>query len=312
VPTVRALLVYNPNATTTTPAMIDVIASALARDLKLDVEATKRRDHAGFLAAGAVHEGYEIVFALGGDGTVNEVLQGVAGTPVRLGVIPGGSTNVWARNLGLPNDAVEATSAILGLLADRTERTVNLGRANGRYFGINAGFGYDAEVVRFVERRYRLKRTVRQASFLYCGALAYLNGYDRKTAIRVSLGGHEPAVILRSAVVCNDNPYTYLGRLPVQLCPEASFVKGLDLLGLTSMRLPAMGRLVRAALTTANVSGLGFTRTWHDEQAYDLASDVPLPLQLDGDFVGELTRVRMEHVERGVTVIAAGRPPSGH
>jgi diacylglycerol kinase family enzyme len=301
---VRALLLYNPNATTTTPGMIDVIATALSRDLKLDVEATKRRNHAGFLAAGAAHEGYEIVFALGGDGTVNEVLQGIAQTPVRLGVIPGGSTNVWARNLGLPNDAVEATATILGLLRDRSERTVNLGTANGRFFGINAGFGFDAEAVRFVERRHRLKRTVRQASFLYCGMLAYLNGYDRKTAIRLEVDGKEPAVILRSAVVCNDNPYTYLGKLPVQLCPEASFDGGLDVLGLTTMSLPAMGRFVRKALTTVNVGALGSTRCWHDQPRVQMATDTPIPLQVDGDFIGEADRVHFELVERAVTVIA--------
>jgi diacylglycerol kinase family enzyme len=301
---VRALLLYNPNATTTTPGMIDVITTALSRDLKLDVEATKRRNHAGFLAAGAAHEGYEVVFALGGDGTVNEVLQGIVHTPVRLGVIPGGSTNVWARNLGLPNDAVEATSTILGLLRERSERTINLGTANGRFFGINAGFGYDAETVRFVERRHRLKRTVRQASFLYCGTLAYFKGYDRSTAIRLEVDGSEPAVILRSAVVCNDNPYTYLGKMPVQLCPQASFDGGLDVLGLTSMSLPSMARFVRRALTTDTIGSLGSTRIWHDQPHVELAADSPLPLQVDGDFIGEATRVRFELVERAVTVIA--------
>jgi diacylglycerol kinase family enzyme len=299
----RALLVYNPNATTTTPAVTDVIATALGKDLKLDVEATKRRDHAGFLAAGAAHEGYEVVIALGGDGTVNEVLQGIAGTDVRLGIIPGGSTNVWARNLGLPNDAIEATAALLDALRMRSERTLNLGRANGRYFGVNAGFGYDAEVVRFVERRYLLKRTVRQASFLYCGTLAYFNGYDRKAAIRLSLGGSEPAVILRSAVACNANPYSYLGRLPVQLCPEASFDGGLDLLGLTALSLPKMARFVRTALTTVKIGQLGFTRSWHDQPYYSLASDGPLPLQVDGDFVGDTSRVRLEHAPRAITVV---------
>jgi diacylglycerol kinase family enzyme len=307
---VRALLVYNPNATTTTPGMIDVIASALSRDLKLDVEATKRRNHAGFLAAGAAHDGYEVVFALGGDGTVNEVLQGIVGTPVRLGIIPGGSTNVWARNLGLPNEPIEATSTILALLHDRSERTVNLGTANGRFFGINAGFGYDAETVRFVERRHRLKRTVRQASFVYCGGLAYFKGYDRKTAIRLEVDGREPAVILRSAVVCNDNPYTYLGRMPVQLCPEASFDKGLDVLGLTTMSLPSMGRFVRTALRSTNVGALGSTRLWHDHPHFEMASDSPIPLQVDGDFIGEATRVRFELVERAVTVIAPETGPS--
>lgn len=299
----RALLVYNPNATTTNAAVIDVIATALAKELKLEVEATKRRDHASYLAAGAVHEGHDIVIALGGDGTVNEVLQGLVGSGVRLAIIPGGSTNVWARNLGLPNDAVEATAAVLEALRTGSERAINLGRANGRCFGVNAGFGYDAEVVRFVERRYRLKRTVRQASFVYCGLLAYVNGYDRRATIRVTSEGEIAEDALRSAVVCNANPYTYLGRLPVQLCPEASYEGGLDLLGLTGLSLPKVARLARTALTTVNVGQLGFTRTWHDRRAFTLESERPLPLQLDGDFIGEATRVHVEHVERGITVI---------
>jgi diacylglycerol kinase family enzyme len=301
---VRALLVYNPNATTTTPATIDRITSMLGKDLKLDIEATKRRDHAGYLAAGAVHEGHEVVIALGGDGTANEVLQGLAGTDVRLAIIPGGSTNVWARNLGLPNDALAATAVVLDALRHRSERIMNIGRVNGRYFGVNAGFGYDAEVVRFVEQRHRLKRTVRQASFLWCGTLAWFDGYEKKAAIRLDMGPHEPAVVLRSAVICNDNPYTYLGRLPVQLCPEASAEERLDLLGLTALSLPKMGRFIRTALTGRAMGQLGFTRIWHDRPGFSLVSDTPLPLQVDGDFIGDYDRVEVEHVARGITVVA--------
>jgi diacylglycerol kinase family enzyme len=301
---VRALLVYNPNATTTTPAVIEVIAAALGQELKLDVEATKRRHHASYLAAGAVHEGYEVVFALGGDGTMNEVLQGVAGTPVRLGIIPGGSTNVWARTLGLPPDAVEATSVLLHKLADREERTVNLGVANGRYFGFNCGFGFDAEAVRFVERRYRLKRTVKQASFLYCGALAYFNGYNRKTEIRVTVDGVEHDEVLRTAICCNSNPYTYLSSMPAQLCPDVELDGGLDLLGVTSMSLPRVLRLVRTVLTSTHVDALSFTRLWHDHEAITLHADRALPLQLDGDFVGETEELRLRIARQGVTLIA--------
>ena len=300
----RALLLYNPNATTTTPAVIDVIAAALGRELKLDVEATKRRHHASYLAAGAVHEGYEIVFALGGDGTVNEVLQGVAGTPTRLALIPGGSTNVWARTLGLPNDAIEATSVLLRKLADHEARTVNLGIANGRYFGFNCGFGFDAETVRFVERRYRLKRTVRQASFLYCGALAYFRGYDRRTEIRVTVDGDPHDEVLRTAICCNTNPYTFLGPLPAQLCPEAALDAGLDLFGVTSMSLPRMLRLVRTALATDAIGARPFTRLWHDHEELVLRADRPLPLQLDGDFAGEAEVLRLRLARHGVTLVA--------
>ena len=305
----RGLLLYNPNATTTNPRVTDAIARRLSSDLKLHVEATKRRDHASFLAAGAVHEGYEVVFALGGDGTANEVMQGIAGTDVRLAIIPGGSTNVWARSLGLPNDALAATDVILDKLRNREERRVNLGTANGRYFGVNAGFGYDAEVVRYVERRYRLKRAVRQASFLYSGVLAYQGGAAgqhawRKADITVTVDGVETVDNVRSVVCCNANPYTYLRQWPAQLCPEADLDAGLDLTALMRLGLPSLLRLVRTSLSSADVGKLRSTRLWHDRGRYVLSSSTPLALQVDGDFVGEMTSVELRSIPRALTVVA--------
>ena len=305
----RALLLYNPNATTTTSSVTDAITAALSAELKLDVEATKRRDHASFLAAGAVHEGYEVVFALGGDGTANEVMQGLARTDVRLAIIPGGSTNVWARSLGLPNDAVEATAVILEKLRQREERRVNLGTANGRYFGVNAGFGYDAEVVRYVERRYRLKRAVRQASFVYSGVLAYqggAGGHHRwpKTRITVQVDGADTVENVRSAVCCNTNPYTYLRQWPAQMCPQASLDQGLDLTALLRLGLPSLLRLARVALTSRDVEHLRSTRMWHDRQSFVMTSATPLALQVDGDYVGETTRVELRSVPHALTLVA--------
>ena len=305
----RALLLYNPNATTTTSRVTDVIAGALSAELKLDVEATKRRDHASFLAAGAVHEGYEVVLALGGDGTANEVMQGIAGSDVRLAIIPGGSTNVWARSLGLPNDAVEATAVILEKLRNREEQRVNLGTANGRYFGVNAGFGYDAEVVRYVERRYRLKRAVRQASFVYSGMLAYQGGAGgnhrwTKTQIKLTVDGTETVENVRSAVCCNTNPYTYLREWPAQMCPHASLSAGLDVTALMRLSLQTVLRLARVALTSPDVPSMRAVRAWHDHNEYVLTSPTPLALQVDGDFIGETTRVELRSVPNALTLVA--------
>lgn len=301
----RALLLHNPNATTTTPAVVDRIARMIASELKLDVEATKRRDHAGFLAAGAAHEGYEVVFALGGDGTVNEVVQGVANTDVTLAVIPGGSTNVWVRSLGLPNDAVAATRILLDKLAQRADRLVNLGAANERYFAFTAGFGFDADVVRQVERRYRLKRSVRQASFLWCALVAYYTSYDRKgTDITVAAGTGTPVSGLRSVVCCNSNPFTYLGRRPAQLCPNADLDGALSLIGLSKLSLPAIAQVARAALTSSAVGKLSFARFWDDEATVDLRSNIALPLQVDGDFVGATQTVKLRSVPRALRVVS--------
>ena len=305
----RALLLYNPNATTTTSRVTDAIAAALSGELKLDVEATKRRDHASFLAAGAVHEGYEVVLALGGDGTANEVMQGLAGSDVALAIIPGGSTNVWARSLGLPNDALEATAVILEKLRNRESRRINLGTANGRYFGVNAGFGYDAEVVRYVERRYRLKRAVRQASFVYSGMLAYqggAGGHHRwsKTRITLTVDDTEVTENIRSAVCCNTNPYTYLRSWPAQMCPEASLDGGLDLTALLRLGLPSLLRLARVALSSPDVGELRSTRLWHDRASFVLTSPTPLALQVDGDYIGETTRVELRTAPGALSLVA--------
>ncbi|CAN5723236.1 diacylglycerol kinase family protein [soil metagenome] len=305
----RALLLHNPNATTTNPAVTDVIARALSAELKLDVEATKRRDHASFLAAGAVRDGYEVVVALGGDGTVNEVMQGLAGTDVRLAIIPGGSTNVWARSIGLPNDAVEATSLILDKLRKHDDRRVNLGSANGRYFGFTAGFGYDAEAVRYVERRYRLKRAVRQASFLWSGALAYRGGAGGRhrwssTDITLTVDGGAPVSRLKSVVCCNCNPFTYLGDWPAQMCPDADLDKALDVTALTQISFLGIARIARTALTSAGVGRLRSVRLWHDQPSYELRSATPLALQVDGDYIGETTRVQLHSVPAALRVVA--------
>jgi diacylglycerol kinase family enzyme len=310
---VRGLLLYNPNATTTTNAVIDVITRALGDELKLDVEATKRRGHAGYLAAGAVHEGHDVVIALGGDGTMNEAMQGLVGTDVKLAIIPGGSTNVWARTLGYPNNAVEATAAIMKNLRDGRERRVNLGRALGahngvpfaHYFGFNAGFGFDAEVVRYVEQRYLLKRTVKQASFVYCALLAIASGFPfRAKGITVTPDDGDPVEGLRSVCCSNSDPYTYLGKWPARVCPDADIDKGLDVTGITRLGVFGPIRFGRTALSKRSVASLRTTRLWHDRPGFRITSSEPLPLQVDGDFVGLTDSVRVESVPHALTVVA--------
>src|SRR5437899_1861365 len=147
----RGLLILNPEATRVSHRTRDVIAHALSAELKLDIAETKRRNHATHLASGAAHEGYDVVVCFGGDGTLNEVINGLAGTDVPLVPIPGGGTNVFARTMGLPKNPIEATSIVLEHLHDGTEpRRINLGRMNGRMFSFGAGAGLDAQGVRCV------------------------------------------------------------------------------------------------------------------------------------------------------------------
>lgn len=300
----RALLVHNPNATSTSQAVVDVIAGALAAATKLDVEGTKRRAHAGYLAAGAVHEGYDVVFALGGDGTLNEVVQGVAGTPIRLGLIPGGSANVFARILGIPTDPLEATAAALRHLERREDRHIPLGRANGRWFTFCAGYGYDAEVVRQVEETGRMKRVAKQATFLWCGLRAQLAGATRVPQIVVRVDGADPVEDLRSLVVCNADPYTFLGPLPSRMCPGAELDGGLDATGLTRGRLTDVARLMRTALFTEKVPELAFTRSWNDLVGLTAENATPLAVHTDGEVCPPTTRLRLELVPHALRVLA--------
>src|SRR5439155_3793713 len=153
----RGLLLFNPGATRVSHRTRDVIAHALSAELKLDVAETKRRNHATHLARGAAHEGYDVVVCFGGDGTLNEVINGLAGTDVPLIPLPGGGTNVFARTMGLPKDPIEATTLVLRHLQEgASPRRINLGALNGRAFAFCAGVGIDAAVVRAVERRFRL------------------------------------------------------------------------------------------------------------------------------------------------------------
>jgi diacylglycerol kinase family enzyme len=301
----RALLVYNPHATTTRPALIDVITRALSSELKLDVEATKRRDHAGFLAAGAADSGYEVVVALGGDGTVNEVVQGVTNTAVRLAVIPGGSTNVFARALGLPNDPIETTAIVLRKLARREDRRVTLGLANDRLFTFNAGFGFDAEVVKRVEQRHVLKRTVRQASFFYAGLDTLTRGFDRRhAAIQVRIDGTAVDDPVGSVVVCNARPFTFLGPYAVDLCPGGSLDRGLAITGLHKVSVPLITRLLRTTLRGGDAPGVRGGDLWEDIDEALLRADAPMPLQVDGDHLGDFAEVRLRTLRDALTVIA--------
>lgn len=302
----RALLVFNPNATTTDDHLRDVIASALASEVDLEVQATKQRGHATHVAAGAVHEGVDAVFVLGGDGTTNEVIQALAGTGVRLGVIPGGGANVFARALGLPNDAVRATNVLLEHLRSDKTRTVSLGQAAGRYFAFNAGFGFDAAVVRLVEQRARLKRSLRQAAFVWCALEEWARGSDRTDpTVTIEPDGARPEGPFTLAVIANTDPYTFLGPRPLHLTPQASFDRGLDLLAISQVRTASLLRIVMSVFgDRAAHLDRDDVRSWHDRTGYSLTSRRPQPLMVDGDYAGEHTRVRVASMPDALRVLA--------
>ena len=302
----RAVLVVNPRATATTAAGRDVLARALASQLKLDVVETDYRGHALVAAAQAREEGVDLVVAHGGDGTVNEVVNGLLqdgpGGPA-LGVVPGGSANVFARALGLPRDPVEATHALLTALTLGRSRSVGLGRVEtaegGRWFTFNAGMGWDADVVADVDR----KRGKKASPALYARvALArYLRGERHEMAVEIP--GQERVDGLRLVFVSNTDPWTYLGARPVRLNPAASFDDGLGLFALRSLAPTTVAKHVRQALSAKGVRGGRRLVHQDDVDTLLVSAKEPVKLQCDGDLIGEFDTVRFRGVAGAVTVI---------
>ncbi|MFJ6936773.1 diacylglycerol/lipid kinase family protein [Streptomyces sp. NPDC101132] len=320
----RALLVVNPAATTTSARVRDVLIHALASEMKLEAVTTEYRGHARDLGRKAAYgEDIDLVVALGGDGTVNEVVNGLlhdGPDPERLpglAVVPGGSTNVFARALGLPNDPVEATGAILDALRERRERTVGLGLASGtpgtedeavpsRWFTFCAGFGFDAGVVGRVEQQR--ERGKRSTHALYVRQLVrqFLEEPNRRSGtITLERPDAEPVRDLVLSIVCNTSPWTFLGNRPLYASPEASFDTALDVLGLDRLSTPAIARYATQLLTSTPERGPQGKHavTLHDLTDFTLHSKVPLPFQMDGDHLGLRTSVRFTGVRRALRVI---------
>ena len=299
---VRALLVVNPKATTTTARARDVLAHALASEVKLDVAETTHRGHATELATQAARDGLDAVVALGGDGTVNEVANGLLhegpqpGLPA-LGVVPAGSTNVFARALGLPNNAVEATSQLLEALLEDRRRTIGLGQADERYFTFNAGLGIDAGAVRRVERARSKGRTATQPLYVRSAVKEHFLGPDHGLTLTLPDGG---TIRLALALICATDPWTYLGNRPVRPCPDASFDSGLDLFGLTKAPTPLVLRHL-AQILRGTPRGKRVVLL-HDLAGFTLTADGPLPFQLDGDELGDRTSVALRSVPAALQV----------
>jgi diacylglycerol kinase family enzyme len=314
----RALLVVNPKATTTSERSRDILVRALRSQVALEVGYTRRRGHAAALAREAARAGVEVVVTLGGDGTVNEVVNGLmtadpasiadpAGGADRrpaLAVVPGGSTNVFARALGMPRDWVEGTYVILEGLREGRTRTIGLGRADDRYFTFCAGLGLDAEVVRRVERERLRGKVSTPWLYLRSTALQYLTETERRTPLITLERPGEPADVgLASVVVQNTAPWTYLGDRPIDACPRASFDTGLDVFGMTVLRLPSTIRVATQllgrspALTGKRVLAL------HDVDAFTLRALRAMAFQVDGDYIGERGKVDFVAVPQAVRVV---------
>jgi diacylglycerol kinase family enzyme len=278
---VRATLIVNPFASRVTEERVRAVEARLRA---VETLLTERRGHASELAAGAAGDA---VFVFGGDGVVNEVLNGLrAGKP--LGVVPGGHTNVLARALGVPSDPAAA----------RRERRISLGRVNGRRFAFSAGIGVDSEAVRELDTIQRVRDGRRPSDVAYARIVA-----------RRLLGGYEPRLELeglgRAALlfVSNDAVFSYAGPMPLRFSPEARFELGLDVTAperagaLMSLRLA-----VRLAIGRG-LAGAPGVLAQHDVDRVVVRCDEPRPLQADGEDLGDVTEAVFEAERDAISVL---------
>ena len=307
---VRALLGAPLAATTTSARTRNVLVRALGSELKLEIAETTHRGHAAELAARARTDGLDVVVALGGDGTVNEIVNGLlAAGPAQdtpaLAVVPGGSTNVFARALGLPENPVEATGLVLDALREQRRRRIGLGRADGRWFTFCAGLGLDAEVVAQVEEQRARGRVATPGLYVRSAVRKFYRGTDRRhPRLRLERAGHEPVEGLYLAVISNTAPWTYLGRRPVNPSPLASFDTGLDVFALRSLGTLATLRHTRQLLGGGQRGVRGrHVVALHDLREFVLRAEEPVACQVDGEAVGVRTSVGFSAVERALDVV---------
>ncbi len=295
--TVKLVLLVNSQASSVTPRSRVVIGKALSADHDVSLAETSRRGHATRLAQGAAASGVDAVVVLGGDGTLNEAANGLAGTGCALAALPGGSTNVFARTIGLPNDPIEATGVLLDALARRSVRRVGLGSVNGRYFLFHTGVGFDAAVVEQVERRSGLKRYAGHPLFVYAGFDTWIRHFDRSRP-RFAVHHADGSVIDDAylTIVLNTNPYTYLGNIPLDLAPEIGLDTGLAAVTVRTMAFTRFLPVIASALGRGKL--LRRSR-WVDHRADLPALTVraygPVPYQVDGDHLGDADVLEFRH-----------------
>ena len=303
----QILLVVNSFASSVTARNTVVVHRRLSRGHDVELVETNRRGHATRFAHDAARRGVDVVVGFGGDGTLNEVATGIAGTDTALGALPGGSTNVFARTIGLPNDPVAAVELVATGIDAGDLRPIGLGQVNGRYFCFHTGVGYDAAVVAAVERRASLKRWFGHPLFITAAISTWARGYDRRrphfrvvTAERTIDDGY-------FSIVLNTNPYTYLGNRPLDLSPAATFDRGLVVVTFRTMRATVIVRSLFGALRGGGVRPSELLDEQTDLDHVVIESTRPFPHQIDGDHLGDVTRLDFHHVPDAVCLVFPSR-----
>jgi diacylglycerol kinase family enzyme len=300
----RVLLVVNPVARTVSQPTLAVIEKALSADFRLEVTETKERGHASEIAAQAVDEGMDLVVVFSGDGTINEVVNALAGTTTALGIIPGGATNILVRALGLPTDPVEATGVLIGKALGDEAFQLHLGRADGRYFAVNCGAGVDAAAMQRMDAKFPQTKAKFDRVAFRSVAWELMVGYvGRAPDLQVTVDDREPVPSL-SAMVGRTDPYTYYKDRGLRVTPQASFETGLDVLSVRKLNRRSVPRVAWQVFGSArHVHGRDIDYV-HDASKVLVTAEDPFPVQVDGDSLGDHRRLEIDLAREALWVVA--------
>jgi diacylglycerol kinase family enzyme len=306
-PSKRMLMIVNPYATTVSDRLKNLVVYALRGRYQVDAIDTEARDHATELCREAAQEGYDVVVAFGGDGTVNEAANGLAGSETPLSCLPGGRTNVYCRMLGIPTDVVDATEHLLRIADDWHPRRVDLARVNERYFVFSAGVGLDASVVERVDAHPRLKARLGEWYYTSTGVQTFTRRYlVRPPRLEVELAGERVTGV--TAIVQNGEPYSFFGNRPVHMGEGATLDSG-DLAGVVLERaspidIPTI--IWRALSKRARLAKHRRVHPFTGLRGLRVRSldGRSLPLQVDGDFIGEVQDAVFSVAPGGIAVVS--------
>lgn len=308
------MLIVNPFATSTSDAGRDALANTLSSRFDLTVETTTHRGHAGELAARARDEQYSVVIVHGGDGTVNEVVNGLLGAPSArvsgniampaIAVVPGGSANVFARALGMAPDPLRATGQLVELIEQRAQRRVSLAHTDDRWFLFNAGVGTDAAVIKSIEHQRNSGKKATPARYFATTLRCFFEAARRHPTVTVTVPGTEPMRAAYYAFVSNTSPWTYLGSRPVNTNPGTTFDTRLGVFASKSMsvwrNLPLAGQMLRAGADPR----AGHILRADDVESVLIESDKPVDMQMDGEYLGLRTHLEFGYAPAVLDVVA--------
>jgi diacylglycerol kinase family enzyme len=294
---VRIVLLVNSTASKVTARDCDAVSQTLSVEHAVDIRQTKGRRHATILAREAADAGADVVAVLAGDGTLNEAADGLAHTDTALAPLPAGSTNVYARTLGIGKSPGDAASQLLASLRRRSFRRIGLGVANGRRFLFHAGIGFDAAVIKRVESRRPLKRYFAHPLYVAAALDTWIRRYDRRRQqFDINLPNGETVADSCFAIVSKTSPYTYLGSRGLTVAPEAGLDTPLSLTAFQSLdAVTLVGGAISSMLSgrfLAQRAGVVHHRALTQ---FDVTATRPFPWQVDGDFVGMTNRIEFSY-----------------